>query len=257
MATPEQTPKGSISNGRPPVGTTIRLVDLTGDVEPLLVTHDTTDDELAEWNSRSHGYPYDDTHDPTVRMAMRDHIRAVLQGTHDATWPAFGIRVEFPDEQIAAAKATADRDAHAARAAYDDLTLTWTAHDDGVRIPEWTADGPEGTSAVIYHDDDDYETITIWGPDKRERRSSHDTLEEAQAFALSRLRELLGDRAYFEAYATSEYQRLSDARYELAVATAAAKRKAVALVKGGTSEAEAARLVGLDRMTVRKALGKR
>lgn len=38
---------------------------------------------------------------------------------------------------------------------------------------------------------------------------------------------------------------------------AAAQQVAVMAVEDGMSEAEAARLVGLDRMTVRKALGKR
>jgi len=52
------------------------------------------------------------------------------------------------------------------------------------------------------------------------------------------------------------YNGLVAARQTLAAATSAAKAAAVRLVSTGMSEAEAARTVGLDRMTVRKALGK-
>lgn len=49
---------------------------------------------------------------------------------------------------------------------------------------------------------------------------------------------------------------LEFARASLAEAVESAKAQAVALVEGGMSEVEAARRCGLDRMTVRKALGK-
>ena len=59
-------------------------------------------------------------------------------------------------------------------------------------------------------------------------------------------------------------ERAAEARKALAAAAkramspmAAAKAEAVALVRGGMSEAQAARTVGIDRMTLRKALGKR
>jgi hypothetical protein len=47
------------------------------------------------------------------------------------------------------------------------------------------------------------------------------------------------------------------ARIRASEALAAAQQIAVMAVEDGMAEAEAARLVGLDRMTVRKALGKR
>lgn len=49
---------------------------------------------------------------------------------------------------------------------------------------------------------------------------------------------------------------LAAARGDLAEAMEAAKSAAVGYVRAGGSEAEAARLAQLDRMTVRKALGK-
>ncbi len=51
--------------------------------------------------------------------------------------------------------------------------------------------------------------------------------------------------------------RLETARKDLKGALDEAKASAVALVEAGVAEAEAARLLNLDRMTVRKALGKR
>lgn len=60
------------------------------------------------------------------------------------------------------------------------------------------------------------------------------------------------------AHQHAEYLRinLDAARKGLEDSLAAAKEAAVALVESGTSEAEAGRRVGLDRMTVRKARGK-
>jgi DNA-directed RNA polymerase specialized sigma24 family protein len=52
-------------------------------------------------------------------------------------------------------------------------------------------------------------------------------------------------------------RRLAAARLELEDAMTGAQRAAIALVNGGWSEEEAARAVGITRMTVRKALGKR
>lgn len=49
---------------------------------------------------------------------------------------------------------------------------------------------------------------------------------------------------------------LMRARADVAAAVERAKRAAVEYVHAGGRETDAARLVGLDRMTVRKALGK-
>lgn len=60
-----------------------------------------------------------------------------------------------------------------------------------------------------------------------------------------------------EHYARLAATRLANARGEIDAAMVEAQRTAVALVEGGMSEVQAAAFVGIDRMTLRKALGKR
>jgi hypothetical protein len=57
--------------------------------------------------------------------------------------------------------------------------------------------------------------------------------------------------------ASMAQMRLISARGELEAAMAIAQSIAVNLVANGTSEVQAAQMVGIDRMTLRKALGKR
>lgn len=64
------------------------------------------------------------------------------------------------------------------------------------------------------------------------------------------------DLAGAEYDASRAAKRLADARDELGAAMEIAQRAAVALVKRGISEVKAAETVGIDRMTLRKALGK-
>jgi hypothetical protein len=52
-------------------------------------------------------------------------------------------------------------------------------------------------------------------------------------------------------------ERLRRARMALEDAMTSAERAAIALVNAGFSEVKAAQTVGIDRMTLRKALGKR
>lgn len=100
--------------------------------------------------------------------------------------------------------------------------------------------------------DEQYERFAREADRIAARYPDADDADESSAALSATLAYLLGDST-----PESVAEDLADARRRLSEAMAAAQQVAAMLVTDGRSEVRAAETMGIDRMTLRKALGKR